>query len=247
MAHYGTLRDYRFVQTEHDADDIRGSALYGINHEKLGKIDDVIFDHETGEISYVVVDTGGWLSSRKFIVPADQIRPSTKHRDDFMVSLNKQQIENFPPYNEKDIESEEKWNDYEGSYRSKWETSPVMHRAETDRNITPTTAQMTQGSGATGPRNWESPSQATPTRESQAASLPGREAGASTSSSTERIVPPTANDVVISSNATGIGARWDTFQARLRQRRGQITHGCATCTVGPVSERPSAADERKAV
>ena len=122
-----------------------------------------------------------------------------------------------------------------------------MHRAETDRNITPTTAQMTQGSGATGPRNWESPSPTTPTRESQAASLPGTEAGASTSSSTERIVPPTANDVVISSNATGIGARWDTFQARLRQRRRQITHGCATCTVGPVSERPSAADERKAV
>ncbi len=245
MAHYGTLRDYRFVQTGQAADDIRGSALYGINDEKLGKIDDVIFDHETGEIRYVVVDTGGWLSSKKFIVPADQIRPSTKHDDDFMVSLNEQQIENFPPYNEKDVDSEERWKDYEGRYRSKWETSPVMHRAETDRNITPTTAQMTQGSGASGPRNWKSPNPTTPTRETQPSSSVST--SASTASSTERIIPPTASDVVISSNAAGIGARWDTFQARLRQRRREITHGCATCTVGPVSERPSAADERKAV
>jgi sporulation protein YlmC with PRC-barrel domain len=238
MAHYGTLRDYRFVQTAEDADDIRGSALYGINDEKLGKIDDVIFDHGTGEIRCLVIDTGGWLSSKRFIVPADQIRPSAEHDDDFMVSLNKQQIENFPPYNEKDLESEEKWKDYENRYRSKWETSPVMHRAETDRNITPTTAQMTQGAGATGPKNWEqSPNMSAPV----SASTPASPA------STERIVPPTANDVVISSNATGIGARWDTFQARLRQRRREITHSCTTCTIGPVSERPSAADERKAI
>jgi sporulation protein YlmC with PRC-barrel domain len=245
MAHYGTLRDYRFVQTEDDADDIRGSALYGINDEKLGKIDDVVFDHETGEIRYVVVDTGGWLSSKQFIVPADQIRPSTEHDDDFTVSLNKAQIENFPPYNEKDVESQEKWRDYEGRYRSKWETSPVMHRAETDRNITPTTAQVTQGSGASGPRNWESPSPTTPTRESAPSSTVGTPASVSTGS--ERVIPPTSSGVVISSNATGIGARWDTFQARLRQRRREITHGCTTCTVGPVAERPSAADERKAV
>jgi uncharacterized protein YrrD len=70
-----------------DVDDIRGSKLYGLNDEKLGKIDDVIFDHRTGEIRYVVVDTGGWLSSKKFIVPADRIRTSRKHQDDFMVDL----------------------------------------------------------------------------------------------------------------------------------------------------------------
>ena len=41
MAHYGMLREYRFTDT---ADDIRGSKLYGLKEEKLGKIDDVIFD-----------------------------------------------------------------------------------------------------------------------------------------------------------------------------------------------------------
>lgn len=69
MAHYGTLRDYRFQDTDKIRDDIRGSKVYGINDEKLGKIDDVIFDHTMGTIRYAVVDTGGWLSSKKFIVP----------------------------------------------------------------------------------------------------------------------------------------------------------------------------------
>src|SRR5581483_2546236 len=69
MAHYGTLRDYRFADNETE-DDIRGSNVYSAqNDDKLGDIDDVIFDHSTGEIRYVVIDTGGWLSSKKFIVP----------------------------------------------------------------------------------------------------------------------------------------------------------------------------------
>jgi uncharacterized protein YrrD len=96
MAQYGMLRDYHFSETAED--DIRGSKLYGLNDEKLGKIDDVIFDYASGTIRYAVVDTGGWLSTKKFIVPADRIRASVEHEDDFAVDLNKQQIEALPPY-----------------------------------------------------------------------------------------------------------------------------------------------------
>jgi len=52
-------------------DDIRGATVYGLEDEKLGEIDDLIFDHSTMEIRYVVVDSGGWLPSRKFLLPAD--------------------------------------------------------------------------------------------------------------------------------------------------------------------------------
>jgi len=97
MAHYGRLRDYRFSG---DVDDIRGSSLYGVDDEKLGKIDDVIFDHSTATIQYAVVDSGGWLSSKKFLVSADRIRPDTKHEDDFYADMTKQQIEALPRYDE---------------------------------------------------------------------------------------------------------------------------------------------------
>ena len=112
MPHYGTLRDYRFPDTDEAADDIRGSSLYGRDGEKLGKVDDVIFDHASGGIRYVVVDTGGWLSSKKFIVPPDRLHSSAKHRDDFEVNLTKQQIEGFPPYKDSDVSSEEDWNTF---------------------------------------------------------------------------------------------------------------------------------------
>ncbi len=62
MNHYGTLRDFRF--SEKDVDDIRGSNVYGLNDEKLGDINDVIFDHSTGDIRYVVVDTAGGCRAR---------------------------------------------------------------------------------------------------------------------------------------------------------------------------------------
>ncbi|MGA9393521.1 MAG: PRC-barrel domain-containing protein [Candidatus Sulfotelmatobacter sp.] len=207
MANYGMLRNYRFTDA---AEDIRGSKLYGLDDEKLGKIDDVIFDHSTGLIRYVVVDTGGWLSTKKFIVPADRLRASSKHDDDFEAHLTKEQVEKFPPYSETDLESDDQWSDYEGRYRSKWEADPVMHRAETDRNITPTTQQM----------EGNSPS-------ARAAGAPDAAGSAEVGEieDTEIIEPGYAagtSTVVIDSNAVGIGPRWDTFQDRLRERRKEV-------------------------
>lgn len=135
MAHYGTLKDYHF--TTETADDVRGSSIYGMNDDKLGKIDDVIFDHTTGAIRYVVVDTGGWLKSRKFIVPADRLQPSPEHENDYVVNLTKNQIESFPLYDENAVESQERWGDYENRYQSAWTDSPVQHRVGSEKNVTP--------------------------------------------------------------------------------------------------------------
>ena len=209
MANYGMLRNYRFTDT---AEDIRGSKLYGLNDEKLGKIDDVIFDHSTGLIRFVVVDTGGWLSTKKFIVPAERLRASSKHDDAFEADLTKQQVEKFPPYSETDLESDEQWSDYERRYRAQWEADPVMHRAGTDRNITPTTQEMEGNSPSA--RTVGAPDAATT-----------GSAGGGDIEDTEIIEPGYAagtSTVVIDSSAVGIGPRWDTFQDRLRERRKEV-------------------------
>ena len=209
MAQLGMLRDYSFTDA---AEDIRGAKLYGVNDQKLGKIDDVIFDHATGVIRYLVVDTGGWLSTKKFLVPAERLRASAKHRDDFEVDLSKQQVEGFPPYDEAQLESDEQWADYEGRYRSKWETGPVMHRAETDRNITPTPQQM--------PGNSSSERAA----DSSAAARTGKldSKNIDTGAFTEGGFASSTDSVVISQGANGIGPRWDRFQDRLRERRKEV-------------------------
>jgi sporulation protein YlmC with PRC-barrel domain len=244
MAHYGILRETRFTDA---AEDIRGSHLYGVNDEKLGKIDDIIFDHSTGTIAYVVVDTGGWLRTKKFIVPADGLRASAKHDNDFEVNLSKSQIENFPPYQESVLESDRQWADYEGRHRSKWVTDPVMHRAETDRNITPTSQQSTgnivseRGAAeahgySTGPR--------------VAGGARGNPADLEVASSgSERVVPAGTDSVVISNSAVGIGGRWDTFQSRLRERRKEVVAQCNTCSGESALKRGSESVDtlRKAV
>jgi hypothetical protein len=48
MAHCGLPRNYRFSDSSEAAEDIRGAKLYGLDEEKLAKIEDVIFDHSTG-------------------------------------------------------------------------------------------------------------------------------------------------------------------------------------------------------
>ncbi len=226
MAHYGLLRNYRLGES---TEDIRGASLYGRDDDKLGKIDDLNFDHSSGNIRYAVVDTGGWLKTKKFIVPADRLRASGEHRDDFESDLTKQQVESFPPYQEGDLESETRWGDYEQRYRSKWETGPVMHRAETDRNVTPTTQQL-QGNASSLRAEGNPPPRTTGATNVDPSA---RSAAAGSTASAGRIVPAGTDSMVIDNTAVGIGGRWDTFQARLRERRKEAVVGCSTCSIGP--------------
>lgn len=226
MPHYGLLRDYRFEDLNTE-DDIRGAAVYGRNDEKLGKIDDVIFDHSTGAIKYVVVDTGGWFSDKKFLVPAQRLRASAKHDRDFNVDLNKEQIQSFPKYDESDLGSEEHWKNYEEKFERSWHAGPVQHRKGSDHDVTPTADEMPEQPGSIG-------SQLTASERAEIDS---------------RIIPAGADDVTIESSGMGIGSRWLNFEDRLRQRRRDVTSACTTCTVGPASDRSSenVAKERKAI
>ena len=195
MTRYGTLGDYRFSDTQEAATDIRGAKLYGPKDEKLGEIDDVIFDEATGAIIFMVVDTGGWLSSKKFIVPPEEVRPSLQHENDFLVDLTKEQIETFPAYDGTALSSEEKWADYEKRYRSKWVERPVMHREATDRNITPTTQQQIgAGSGTISAADDD------------------------TASDITALHPEPSMNV----DPSGPSVRWSTFEDTLKQRREDV-------------------------
>jgi sporulation protein YlmC with PRC-barrel domain len=207
MARYGTLGDYRFSDTQEAALDIRGAKVYGPKDQKLGEIDDVIFDEATGAIVFLVVDTGGWLSSKKFIVPPREIRPSLQHEDDFLVDLTKEQIETFPPYDGTALTSEEKWADYERRYRSnaKWVEDPVMHREATDRDITPTTQQQVgAGSGTIA-------SDAEDTAELDAEILDA-----------ETELTPIRTEAEMEVSPAGPTLRWSAFEDSLRQRREEV-------------------------
>ncbi len=215
MTHYGTLRDYHFNDADEAKGDVRGSKVYGPGDEKLGKIDDVIFDHASGQIQYVVVDTGGWLSSKKFVVPPQALRPSVDHEDDFRVYLTQEQIESFPPYDGSDVDSDEKWADYDGRYRSQWESNPIMHRVATDRNITPTTKQQIDAGSGT---------------------LSG---DVDEADETVSDMTPMRTESSMGVDPSGPSRRWDKFEDRLRRRRQEIVSACTSCKSSPASETAS--------
>lgn len=226
MTHYGTLKDYRFTTPMEASDDIRGAKVYGRDDDKLGKIDDVVLDHSTGHVRYAVIDAGGWLSSKKFVVPPDRLRQSSEHPKDFEISASKQDIEELPRYNEGDLESGHTWEDYERRYKAAWDDGPVQHRKGSDRDITPTAEEMPEEPGSIG-------SQLSPDQQAELSS---------------RIIPAGSDEVTIDNSAAGIGSRWLTFESRLRQHRRDITRSCTSCAVGPASDREeSVEDEREAI
>jgi hypothetical protein len=154
MAHYGSLGEHRFSESD-IAHDIRGASVYGSDNQKLGDVDDVIFNHDTMEVLYVVVDSGGWLKSGRFIVPVERMALDEEHEGAFSAELTPQQVENLPPYDQESTgpkassQLAENWKKYEQEYKKFWHAAPVLHRRGTDRTVTPLDRELEDVSNPT--------------------------------------------------------------------------------------------------
>jgi sporulation protein YlmC with PRC-barrel domain len=237
MAHLGTLRDYEFSS---EAEDIRGSDLYGQDNEKLGTIDDVIFDHSSGEIRYAVVAAGGWLNNRKFLVPANQISHS-RESDDFYAPVSKQQVERFPAYDEKLIERNEDWAEYERKYHSAWEEGPVLHMKDSNRIITPPSDQMPVGSSggesATTERrpNLQKEGGVVGRYEPPSAMPPLATERHDIGTAELRSPAGTPATQASAKTTAALHQRWEAFEQTLRNNREEILARCGVCY--PKSDR----------
>lgn len=232
MPHFRTLRDYQF---ENRQDDIRDADLYDVEGDKLGTIDDVIFDHGTGEIRYVVVDTGGLLSHDKFIIPADRIHTDDEHADGFQIDLLKKHVERFPRYDERMVESEDKWRDYEKNYADAWtETGDVLHRKDSPNVVTPPAEELAGGTATAErrpnltPRRFATGQVAGPTSHLHVEeSTPTSEAVLPRSREAARPIGELPEQDM---GRQGVEeGRWQRFQENLRARREDITRGCSVC------------------
>jgi uncharacterized protein YrrD len=142
MPHYGILRDHKME----DVDDLRGADVYGVNDEKLGTIDDVIFDHSSGDIRYIVLKTGGLLSRKKVMVPANRVEPYGNHDDKFYAELDKERLEMLPEFKEETMKAQGDWSTYEQDYEKRWNDGAVMYNKDTGRIITPPHEEEVAGS-----------------------------------------------------------------------------------------------------
>ena len=107
--------------------DPTGKTAYGADEEKIGKIEGALVEDTTGRIRYLIVDVGGWFSSKEVLVPAGLAR--IVGDDVFFDSLTKSQVEAMEAYD----------HDYQYSYKEQYEndrkafvadTVPVAERLE---------------------------------------------------------------------------------------------------------------------
>ncbi len=63
----------------------------------LGTVADFNFDDQEWIIRYVVVDTGGWLTGRKVLIPPDEVKNTDWKNQNLEVDLTKDQVEKSPP------------------------------------------------------------------------------------------------------------------------------------------------------
>jgi uncharacterized membrane protein/sporulation protein YlmC with PRC-barrel domain len=111
--------------------DLKGTNVYGADDEKLGSVSDALVDDRTGDLRYMLVDSG-WLNSRHFLVPADQMY-ARADGDDFYVNLRKADVEALPEFRDDALLSDAAFDTYESDYRRNWryDADPARVRAST--------------------------------------------------------------------------------------------------------------------
>ena len=82
---------------------IKGSKVVNIKEEKLGKIEEIMIDSESGRIAYAVLSFGGWLgaNNKLFAIPWESLE---RNRDDYILRVDKSVLENAKGFDK------EKWS-----------------------------------------------------------------------------------------------------------------------------------------
>lgn len=238
MSHYSTLQDYQF---DADVKDIRGAALYGPDQSKIGKIADVVFDHDTGTIRHLVADVG---HGRRVMLPLNHIYRTAVDEDAFETDLTTAELDRLPAFEDKVLDSDQSWKSYEQLHRSSleerekaaireekkdWEEDPVMHRKGSDRIITPDEVPG-PGSDVTETRATDEP---IPASELFPDRLTDKFASPTPSGEKLTLVPEESARVEKAAyGSEPLGPRWEAFEEILIESLPQLRTRCGVCSSG---------------
>lgn len=79
--------------------EINGTKVINPKHEKLGDIAEVVIDKTSGEVSYLVLDFGGFLGfGNKFFAVPWQLFLYDNNDDCFVLNVDKQRLKDAPGF-----------------------------------------------------------------------------------------------------------------------------------------------------
>lgn len=96
-ARHSRLRYLDAGDIEDSRVDFDGLDVHNPAGEKLGDVDGFIIDRDSHRPYYVVVDSGGWFSSRRYLVPIGHARLDTDN-DSLRIDIGRETIERFPAF-----------------------------------------------------------------------------------------------------------------------------------------------------
>jgi uncharacterized protein (TIGR02271 family) len=124
--------DYRTDFSERD--DINGFEVYARSDDKVGSVDSILVDEQTGKFRYFVVDMGFWIFGKKVLLPVGlaDIRYSEKRID--VRNLTREQVENLPSFDNLEKVDYDYEEQVRGVYRGSAATSSMTQANTYDRN-----------------------------------------------------------------------------------------------------------------
>jgi hypothetical protein len=114
--------------------ELKGTNVYGPGDEKLGSVHDALVDDRSGELRYLLIDSG-WLRSRRFLVPASQVYAYTND-DDLYANLRKEDVESLPEFRDDVLLGDNSFATYESNYRHAWRYDADPARLRTSGRLT---------------------------------------------------------------------------------------------------------------
>jgi sporulation protein YlmC with PRC-barrel domain len=104
------MADYSVISS----DKVEGTNVYNVAGDKLGSIDDLMIDRQSGQVKYAVLEFGGFLGmgTDRYPIPWTMLKFDTK-RDGYVVPLDKARLEKAPKYTDDTIPN------YDADYSSR--------------------------------------------------------------------------------------------------------------------------------
>ena len=83
------------------SDKVEGTAVYGVDRKKIGRIENLMIDKLTGQVAYAVLSFGGFLGagSEHYPIPWSMLKYDEK-KGGYRINITREQLENAPRYHE---------------------------------------------------------------------------------------------------------------------------------------------------
>jgi uncharacterized protein (TIGR02271 family) len=126
-----TYPDYRDTFSDDSLSHLDDYSVYADDDNKVGAVEDGLFDDVTGQFRYLVVDTGVWIFGKKVLLPIGKAEFDTNQRRVYVRGLTKEQVEKLPEYDRnKAIDY-----DHEESVRGVYREAPIAQSDSVEQSL----------------------------------------------------------------------------------------------------------------